>query len=95
VLAFPCNDFHQETGSNEEIHSFIMLHFPDCGFQFFEKTSLKKNVLYQTLQEHVKGKVKGNFNKYLVNRKGIAVALHGKKETPLSFEDEIVKLLGE
>jgi len=95
VLAFPSNDFRQETGTNEEIDAFVNLHYPDRGFQMFEKSSLKDNVVYQTLQKHVEGSVKGNFNKYLVNRKGEAVALYGKKEEPFSFEDEIVKLLDE
>lgn len=95
VLAFPSDDFHQERGSNEEIDAFVNLHYPDYGFQLFAKSALKNNVVYQTLRTHVQGKVRGNFCKYLVNRKGKAVALYGKKESPFSFENDIVKLLDE
>lgn len=95
VLAFPTNDFHQETGTNAEINSFVDLHYPDCGFQIFEKSSLKDSTVYKALSSQVDGKVKGNFYKYLVNRKGEAVSLHGKKDAPFSFEQEIVRLLDE
>lgn len=96
ILAFPSNDFRQETGTNEEIDAYVNLHFPDSGLQLFEKSSLKNNFVYKTLQTHIKDKVvRGNFYKYLVNRKGEAVDLYGKKESPFSFEDAIVKLLDE
>lgn len=96
VLAFPSNDFRQETGTNEEIEAFVNSHFPNCGFPLFAKSRLHENKVYQYLSEHdkVQGKqVKGNFNKYLVDRKGMAVSLHGKKEECFSFENEIVELL--
>lgn len=95
VLAFPSNDFHQERGSNEEIEAFVNLHYPDYGFQIFQKSSLKDNVVYQTLKMQLEGNVKGNFFKYLVNRNGEAVALYAKKQTPFSFESDIVRLLDE
>lgn len=35
--------------------------------------------------------VRHNFYKFIIDRDGIPVAFHTKKEEPLSFEDEIVK----
>ena len=96
VLAFPSNDFRQERGNNDEIDSFVEATYPNHGFPLFEKSRLRDNDVYKTLSKHpkVKGKeVRGNFFKYLVNREGIAVSLHDKKEECISFEDEIVELL--
>lgn len=96
ILAFPSNDFRQETGSNEEIAAFVSSNYPNVYLPLFEKSRLSLNPVYRTLKMHpnVQGMpVKGNFNKYLVDRNGIAVSMHGKKETFFSFEDEIRELL--
>jgi len=96
ILAFPSNDFRQESGSNEEIEFFLDSNYPNLDFPVFAKTRLGLNSVYQTLRKHSKVSdmhVKGNFNKYLVDRNGIAVSLHGKKEECFSFENEIVRLL--
>jgi len=96
VLAFPSNDFRQERGSNEQIDAFVQTHHPNCGFTLFEKNRLEDNIVFQTLKRHpaVKGRpIRGNFYKYLVDRNGIAVSLHEKREPCFSFEDEIVQLL--
>lgn len=95
ILAFPSNDFRQEKGSNEDIDEFVKTHFPEATFPIFGKTSLEGSAVYDALRTHqgVVGRVKGNFFKYLVGRDGVAVRLYGKKEPPLSFEDDIRSLI--
>lgn len=81
VLAFPCNDFGaQEPGSPEEIKKFCKARF-DVNFPLFEKVHAvgpNKSPLYKTLTEEtaegIKGDVKWNFTKFLVNKKGEVVA---------------------
>ena len=81
VLAFPCNDFGaQEPGSPEEIKKFCKARF-DVNFPLFEKVHAvgpNKSPLYKTLTEDtaqgIKGDVKWNFTKFLVNKKGEVVA---------------------
>jgi len=93
VLAFPSNDFRQETGSNEDIQEFVKTHYPDVTFPIFGKTSLKENPVYNALKAHVPGNVKGNFFKYLVGRDGVAVKLYTKKQEPFAFEKDIMALI--
>ena len=99
ILAFPTNDFHQESGTNEKIKDKIVgllgeniLSNPN--FIIFEKSSLRDNEVYRLLQKHIPGKtVKHNFFKYLINKNGIPISFHSKKETLLEMEQEIVKAL--
>jgi len=94
VLGFPSDDFRQEKGTNEEIKKFVSTHFPNADFPIFAKGSLRKNLIYMNLQMQTPGKtVKGNFFKYLVDRRGLAVAIYNKEQDPFSFEDDIAKLL--
>lgn len=106
VLAFPSNDFHQETGTNEEIASFVQEHFfineqeknnKSGQFPVFAKSSLKDNPVYQQLSSshplvHDK-QVQWNFYKYLVSGNGIAVAIYDHLTTPLSIENVILQLI--
>jgi len=91
VLAFPCNDFGgQEPGSPEEIKSFCKARF-DVNFPLFEKVHAKgpkKSPLYKTLTEEsaegIKGEVRWNFTKFLVNPKGEVVARFESSVNPNS-----------
>jgi glutathione peroxidase-family protein len=87
-------DFHQELESNEKIQEFVSDKFPEATFPVFGKSSLKNNVVYQSLKrqmpQHV---VKHNFYKYLVNREGIAVKFFTKPQEPLSLKKNIEELL--
>jgi glutathione peroxidase len=94
VLAFPLEDFHQELDTNEQIQQFVSDKFPEVTFPIFGKSSLKDNVVYQSLKrqmpEHV---VKHNFYKYLVNREGIPIKFFTKAQEPLSLRKDIEELL--
>lgn len=49
--------------------------------------------LYMFLRGALNTNVKWNFSKFLVDASGNPVKLFGPKQSPLSFEDEIVTLL--
>jgi len=95
VLAFPSNDFEQEFETNEEIQKYIKTNYPKVNFTIFAKSSLRTNPVYKKLSEHhiVNNTIEWNFYKYLVNQKGIAVALYDVKQEPFSFEEDIQNLL--
>jgi glutathione peroxidase len=81
VLGFPCNDFGaQEPGSAEEIRSFCETRF-HVKFPLFAKVHAKgpdKSPLYKSLTEEtaegIRGEVKWNFTKFLVDPQGEVVA---------------------
>jgi glutathione peroxidase len=87
-------DFHHELGTNEQIQQFVSDKFPQVTFPVFGKSSLKDNVVYQSLKrqmpQHV---VKHNFYKYLVNREGIPIKFFTKPQEPLSLRKDIEELL--
>jgi len=95
-LAFPTNDFKQELETNEEIQSFVQESYPQTNFPVFGTTELASNRVYQHLYQQMPGtSVKHNFYKYLVNREGVAQKFYVKKQSPLSFANDIEALLRE
>jgi glutathione peroxidase len=81
VLAFPSNDFGaQEPGTPEEIQQFVDKQY-DVEFEMFEKVHAKGDEvspIYATLSEKtgegIRGEVKWNFTKFLVDPQGKVVA---------------------
>lgn len=102
VLAFPCNDFGaQEPGSNEEIAQFCQRSY-GVSFELFDKVhaiGADRHPLYERLSEQVapKGDVKWNFEKFLVDKKGNAVARFssGVKPDDPAITGKIEELLAE
>ena len=96
ILDFPCNQFlGQAPGSDEEIHEFCTLKF---GTKFPQFSKIKVNgkeedPLYTYLKSQIKGRIKWNFTKFLVDREGNVVKRYGPADKPESFEGDIVKLL--
>lgn len=80
VLGFPSNDFMgQEPGSDAEIKDFCKLNY-DVSFPLFSKGPVKgseKQPVYKFLTEQsaepLRGEVRWNFEKFLVNREGVVV----------------------
>ena len=80
ILGFPCNQFaKQDSGSNEEIHSFCQLNY-GVSFNMFEKIEVNgKNahLLYRFLKDEQGGimgsDIKWNFTKFLIDRDGNVV----------------------
>ena len=101
VLAFPCNQFgSQEPGSDEEIQNFCDLHFR-TSFRIFSKVDVngkKADPLFSYLSKEAKGllgtqKIKWNFTKFLVDRKGEKIKRFAPNVKPLALEGDLKKLL--
>jgi glutathione peroxidase len=98
VLGFPCNDFgNQEPGELEEIRTFCSMTY-GANFQLFQKVHAKGNTTepFTTLNRvSPAGDVEWNFEKFLVNRQGEAIARFKSSVEPDSIEitEEIEKLL--
>jgi glutathione peroxidase len=94
VLAFPCNQFgHQEPGSPEQIADFCSTKY-NVQFDIFEKIDVNgknRDPLYAWLTSSEAtpvdpGKVKWNFEKFLVGRDGKVIARYRSKVKPNSPE---------
>jgi glutathione peroxidase len=94
VIGFPSNDFGgQEPGSNRQIAEFCRLTY-GVQFPMFEKssvTSVASNPLFATLSASTGVAPKWNFYKYVVDRRGKAVAAF-RSDTPPS-DGKLVRLL--
>ena len=89
VLGFPCNDFgNQEPGELKEIKQFCSTTF-GVNFQLFQKVHAKGKTTepFTTLnQVNPAGDVEWNFEKFLINRKGDAIARFKSSIEPDSIE---------
>ena len=89
VLGFPCNDFgNQEPGELAEIKEFCSLSY-GATFQLFEKVHAKGNTTepFTTLNNvSPAGEVEWNFEKFLIDRNGNAIARFKSSIEPDSIE---------
>lgn len=90
VLGFPSNDFGgQEPGSESEIKQFCTSRF-GVSFPMFSKVHTKgehQHPLYALLTQSTGGRSVGwNFEKFLVNRKGVVIERFDSNVTPASTE---------
>ena len=89
VLGFPCNDFgNQEPGKLEEIKEFCSTTY-GVNFQLFQKVHAKGNTTepFTTLNQlSPAGDVQWNFEKFLINTEGDAVARFKSSIEPDSLE---------
>lgn len=87
ILAFPCNDYGaQEPGTNEQIQKFCETSY-GVTFDLFDKVHAKgadQHPLYARLTQNVPpvGDVAWNFEKFLINKQGEAVARYRSSVTP-------------
>lgn len=89
VLAFPANDFlRQEPGSARDIREFCTTRF-DVTFDLFAKVHVRGPdicPLYAFLTRYpdpaIAGPVRWNFQKYLVDRRGVVIARFGPLTRP-------------
>jgi glutathione peroxidase len=106
VLGFPCNQFgRQEPGSAEEIGAFCEqkygVTFP--MFARIEVNGANAHPLYRFLKRSKPGlfgflgsdRIRWNFTKFLVDRRGNVVARFGSSTAPTSLKGEIERLLAE
>tara|TARA_B100000214_G_C23789328_1_gene545123 strand:- start:314 stop:790 length:477 start_codon:yes stop_codon:yes gene_type:complete len=98
VLGFPCNDFgNQEPGELEEIQKFCSTSY-GVNFQLFQKVHGKGKTTepFTTLNKvSPAGDIEWNFEKFLINREGDAIARFKSSVEPESIEmiQAIEKLL--
>ncbi len=100
ILGFPCNQFaHQEPKSNAEISNFCSINY-GVTFTIFEKIEVngdKTHPLYQFLKNEKTGilgsRIKWNFTKFLVDRKGQVTGRFAPQFNPEKLKPEIEKLL--
>ena len=93
VIGFPSNDFGgQEPGSAEEIETFCRKNY-GVSFPMMAKIHTKgpeKAPIYRTLTEEtsddIRGEVKWNFTKFLVDPEGRIVRRFGSRVKPMSSE---------
>ncbi len=89
ILGFPCNDFgSQAPGSLEEITKFCSTNF-QVSFELFDKVHAKGQTTepYTSLNKaEPSGDVEWNFEKFLVNRNGDAIARFKSSIEPESIE---------
>ncbi|MHC6179657.1 glutathione peroxidase [Clostridium sp. JNZ X4-2] len=100
ILDFPCNQFaNQAPGSNEEIAGFCDLKY-GITFNQFSKIDVNgenESSLYTYLKSQQSGilgnKIKWNFTKFLVDRKGNVVERFSPATVPEKIAMKIEKLL--
>ena len=89
ILGFPCNDFgNQEPGELPEIKKFCSITY-GANFQLFQKVHAKGNTTepFTTLNKvSPAGDVEWNFEKFIINRNGEAVARFKSSVEPESIE---------
>jgi len=91
IIGFPTNDFlSQDPGTNEQIKSFCQKNY-GVTFPMMSKITVKgkdKHPLYEylttkTLNKLEDNKVKWNFQKYLIDEKGVLVRVVDPSTSPL------------
>ena len=97
ILDFPCNQFlMQAPGDDKKIHDFCTSKY-NITFKQFSKIKVngkEADPLYNYLKDTFGGgRIKWNFTKFLVDRKGEIKARFEPSKTPKSIVDEIKKYL--
>lgn len=100
ILDFPCNQFgHQAPGDSDEIATFCTMRY-GITFQQFNKVDVNgknEEPLYTYLKKQKNGimgnKIKWNFTKFLIDRKGNVVERFAPTVEPIKIEEYISKLL--
>jgi glutathione peroxidase len=101
VLGFPCNQFgEQEPGSADDIGAFCQKNY-GVSFPMFEKIDVNgdsAHPLYRWLKKTAPGllgseRIKWNFTKFLLDRKGNVVERYAPVTKPEDLTQDIEKLL--
>lgn len=101
IIGFPCNQFgHQEPGNADEISSFCLLNY-GVTFPVLLKIDVNgdnTDPVYKFLKELKSGllglnRIKWNFEKFLVDKKGNVVERYSSFTKPQSLESKIEELL--
>lgn len=102
ILGFPCDQFgHQEPGDAKEIREFCSLSY-EVSFPLFQKIEVngaKAHPLYRYLKHAARGilgteRIKWNFTKFLIDRKGEVVKRFAPTDKPEDLGKDIEAQLG-
>ncbi len=101
VLGFPCNQFGgQEPGTEKEIQEGCLVNY-GVSFQMFSKIDVNgknEDPIFKFLKSKKGGllgkKIKWNFTKFLVDRKGNVVKRYPSITKPEAIEKDIIHYLG-
>ena len=96
ILGFPCNQFaKQDSGTNEDIHSFCQLNY-GVTFTMFQKIDVNgenEHPLYKYLKNETKGilgkQIKWNFTKFLIDSEGKVIKRYAPTVLPSKIKDDI------
>lgn len=100
ILDFPCNQFgNQAPGTETEIMDFCQLNY-GVRFPMFSKIEVngeQEEPLFTYLKSNKKGilgnKIKWNFTKFLVDRKGNVIERFAPTTEPKNIDEKIAELL--
>ncbi|HKJ43045.1 MAG TPA: glutathione peroxidase [Sunxiuqinia sp.] len=100
ILGFPCNQFgNQEPGTPEEIQNGCLVNY-GVNFPMFEKIEVNgdnTHPIFQYLKKELTGvlggRIKWNFTKFLIDRRGQPVKRFAPVTKPEKIEADIVGLL--
>lgn len=100
IIGFPCNQFGgQEPGSESEIKNFCESTF-EVSFPMMAKIDVNgenADPLYKFLKSEQGGilgdKIKWNFTKFLIDKKGNVVDRFSSAKTPEAIESDVLKYL--
>lgn len=101
VIGFPCNQFmSQDPASDSEISSFCQLNY-GVSFPMMKKIDVNGDnaaPIYQWLKSQKSGllgltRIKWNFEKFLIDRKGKVVNRYASTKKPEDLKKDIEKLL--
>ena len=92
ILAFPCNQFkHQEPGDADTIRATAVgkYGFPGVLFEKIDVNGKGTHPVWTALKQFFPGKVKWNFEKFLLDRDGVPVKRYLTKTWPLEIEADV------
>ncbi|MNW42619.1 glutathione peroxidase [Fontibacillus panacisegetis] len=100
ILGFPCDQFNnQEYDDIEETTQFCQLNY-GVTFPIFAKIDVNgdnEDALFTFVKQQQKGilssRIKWNFTKFLIDRKGNVVKRYAPTVAPNKIEDDLAKLL--
>lgn len=101
VLGFPCNQFaNQEAGSSDEIQEFCQVNY-GVSFPIFEKIDVNgkdAHPIFKYLKSNLSGgifgsKIKWNFTKFVIDKRGNPVKRFGPTTKPENMEKYIQNIL--
>lgn len=94
ILGFPSNQFaNQEPGDEKSISEGCVLNY-GVSFPMFSKVDVNgpdTHPLYQFLKTELKGDIKWNFTKFLIDREGKAVKRFSPMTKPAKIEKYLLK----